>query len=1196
MTAPPIQNRMFSKLFMPFYVLVTLAQAGIPTIVSAATTLTTATGGSAIDSSTVGGTWTSLTGPILSGIDDNDMSASSGTLSITAPTGFEFDTTGTAPRLRVNGGTSNNNVNNLANNSTIATSTWNSTTISFTITDDVDGGTNTLTWENVRVRPTAAAPLASGNIVLSGFTFSGLGTANVGFLQQVNPNCSGKTVYVNGSNTIVGGPMNGLPFSGMLVGTSGTDIIDGTSSADYIDGMGGADVICGHNGNDILNGGDGDDTIYGDNQADSIFGGAGADTLYGGNDGDVIYGGNDNDTIDGENGSDSCNGGSGTNTVTGCGDTQAAVITIVKNAVPDSAQNFTYVTNQSLPDFLLDDDTDATLLNNWTSAVSTSAQYTFQESSVSGWTVSSITCNGAGVDTTVNQSTAARTATVNADSGEEVTCTFVNTQSAVSTTTTLESNLNPSTVGSSVTFKATVAGSSPTGTIKFLDGASELSTVAMTGSSASLVTSSLTAGTHSIVAVYSGDGLNLTSTSSTLSQVVNKNATTTTLITSGTPVNFGTSVTFTATVTGFVTPTGTVTFKDGAAVIGTGTLVAGVATMNTSSLSVGTHQITATYNGDASDAASTSLELAQSIVAILDITTTSPLNDAVVGHSYSATFAATGGSGSYVWSLGSGSTLPAGLSFSSGGVLSGIPTTEGEYSFCIQVQDALGNIACETFAVHINNGGNADLSIDKSGPTGVLAGTGTFSYTVTVTNTGATATNIVMTDEYPAEMEYIAGSAPEEPCSEVGGDVVCTHEQLLAGESVTFTLEFQLNEPSCGIESPLLVNTASVIADQDDADMDNNSDDASTHVFCDSSEVADLTIAKSGPSQAQPNETITYHIAVANSGTGAASNIMVSDRIPAGLTYNDTNENCSTEGGFVFCEVAETPASLDLSFTVDNDASCGSTITNTATVSGDYEYTDAGNSASTQLTVNCVPESDFEIDKSGPSVVEFGDDITYTITVTNNGPDDGSVVAIDHFPVGLTFESSSIECDLEGGEIACGFALANGESETFTITFSYVAESCELTSFQNWASVDSKNQDPNETNDISETVVTQLICPSGGESSSSSSSNPNVSNDLPSTHLGHRTNEIWGALNGNSPRLPNDGNGLPPGGFGGGEDTPFTEEQFADICSAKVMLDRIGYTEGLLRWTVNFLLDKYDLSDEFDNDIYQILSTGEGCY
>ena len=88
--------------------------------------------------------------------------------------------------------------------------------------------------------------------------------------------------------------------------------------------------------------------------------------------------------------------------------------------------------------------------------------------------------------------------------------------------TALVSSLNPSLVGQSVTFTATVTGTSPTGTIQFKDGAGNLGgPVAMAGALATLTTSALTQGTHPVTAVYSGDTNNLTSTSPVVQQVVN---------------------------------------------------------------------------------------------------------------------------------------------------------------------------------------------------------------------------------------------------------------------------------------------------------------------------------------------------------------------------------------------------------------------------------------------------------------------------------------------------------------------------------------------------------------------------------------------------------------------------------------------------------------------------------------------------
>jgi len=74
------------------------------------------------------------------------------------------------------------------------------------------------------------------------------------------------------------------------------------------------------------------------------------------------------------------------------------------------------------------------------------------------------------------------------------------------------------------------------------------------------------------------------------------------------------------------------------------------------------------------------------VAALLSITTTS-LPAGTAAASYSAMLAATGGTTPYTWSLSSG-TLPAGLTLSAAGVISGTPTTPGTYTITVKVTDA----------------------------------------------------------------------------------------------------------------------------------------------------------------------------------------------------------------------------------------------------------------------------------------------------------------------------------------------------------------------------------------------------------------------------------------------------------------------------------------------------------------------------
>ena len=140
---------------------------------------------------------------------------------------------------------------------------------------------------------------------------------------------------------------------------------------------------------------------------------------------------------------------------------------------------------------------------------------------------------------------------------DTVTSNFVLTPTVATTTTTVASNNNPSTYGQSVTFTATVTGTTnpQCGTVAFKDGATTLSTVTLSGSNvATYSTSTLAAGGHTITAVYTPAATSCnfaTSTSTGLAQVVNK-ATLTVTADNKTRVYGDPNPVLTAMITGFV--------------------------------------------------------------------------------------------------------------------------------------------------------------------------------------------------------------------------------------------------------------------------------------------------------------------------------------------------------------------------------------------------------------------------------------------------------------------------------------------------------------------------------------------------------------------------------------------------------------------------------------------------------------------
>ena len=91
----------------------------------------------------------------------------------------------------------------------------------------------------------------------------------------------------------------------------------------------------------------------------------------------------------------------------------------------------------------------------------------------------------------------------------------------------------------------------------------------------------------------------------------------------------------------------------------------------------------------------------------------SSLPTGAVGAIYNQQLTATGGTGPYVFSVATGSSLPAGLSLSSGGTLTGAPTTSGNPTFSLTVLDQNGCLSTQAFAMHISTSG---CNIDSATP------------------------------------------------------------------------------------------------------------------------------------------------------------------------------------------------------------------------------------------------------------------------------------------------------------------------------------------------------------------------------------------------------------------------------------------------------------------------------------------------
>jgi hypothetical protein len=172
----------------------------------------------------------------------------------------------------------------------------------------------------------------------------------------------------------------------------------------------------------------------------------------------------------------------------------------------------------------------------------------------------------------------------------------------------------------------------PTGKVIFMEGSTALGSAFLdsNGHATLNLLHIFSVGTHTFTINYVGD-IEYMPSSSLMTQTINRDGTTSTVVSSANPSTAGQAVTFTATVTanapGGGTPTGTVDFFDGATLLGSATLNAGMASFTTSTLSVGAHNISVAYHGSGQYVPSRSAVLVQTVnasSAIVLVASTAP--------------------------------------------------------------------------------------------------------------------------------------------------------------------------------------------------------------------------------------------------------------------------------------------------------------------------------------------------------------------------------------------------------------------------------------------------------------------------------------------------------------------------------------------------------------------------------------------
>src|SRR3984893_13114343 len=378
------------------------------------------------------------------------------------------------------------------------------------------------------------------------------------------------------------------------------------------------------------------------------------------------------------------------------------------------------------------------------------------------------------------------------------------------------------------------------------------------------------------------------------------------------------------------------------------------------------------------------------------------------------------------------------------------------------------NTANDTATDLTNVVSRADIAVAKIASSGTVTVGSNVTFTVTVTNNGPSdATGVQITDPLPAGLTFV--SATPSQGTYTSGTGVWDIGAIASGASVTLALTATVTATGS------LTNTATKTAENEtDPVAGNNS--ASVTI---TGQAPDLTIAKSHVGSFVRGSTGNYSVTVSNIGAAASSGLVtVSDTLPAGLaptTASGTGWACGIAGQTVTCTRADALAAggsypvITIAVAVSQAAT--SPLTNTATVAGGGELNTANDSASDSTTI--VSVADVAVAKIASSgTVTVGSNVTFTVTVTNNGPSDATGAQVtDLLPAGLTFVSAtpSQGTYISGTGVWNIGAIGSGAS----VTLSLIATVTATGSLTNTATKTAENEtDPNLSNDTASVTIT----------------------------------------------------------------------------------------------------------------------------
>jgi len=299
---------------------------------------------------------------------------------------------------------------------------------------------------------------------------------------------------------------------------------------------------------------------------------------------------------------------------------------------------------------------------------------------------------------------------------------------------------------------------------------------------------------------------------------------------------------------------------------------------------------------------------------------------------------------------------------------------------------------------------SADLSVSNSGSPAVVAPGGNITYTQVATNNGPfDAVDAVFSETVPANTTFQSIAKPAAwvcvtPAVGGTGNISCTIADFATGTNGTFTVVVQV-----GAGTPngtQIVDVDNITSGTSDPNLANNSATAITTVGVVGSADLAVTNTASAPT-VNAGANVTMTAIVTNQGPSAASGLSFTETIPANTTFfslaTPPGWNCAPlplvgGTGTITCTIAALAAGGTATFpvvlNVNAGTASGTVISDTANIaSSTPDSNPSNNSATATTTVATAGQADLSVATSAtPNPVTQGNNISYTQSVTNNGP------------------------------------------------------------------------------------------------------------------------------------------------------------------------------------------------------------------